>query len=240
MSGSVITPSISEPQTPGDVSLGLVTRLLDTLDKSLLVAERSGRILMVNSRARKCLDSLQLGDLNRLNLFGDLLEVDAKRIFTDIESGQHEVKLDLSRGEKRTRASIHWVPEPDWLVVEFEESGLRQIKFCPNHGLALSTLQRQLKRRLLDKSEANESSRLVARSDRDGKGRPVCALEVVLSSGQRMEVRPDFDSDTLELERLVSVWRECRPCLDWDRRPTGKSQRDQINGSGSPSGSCRR
>jgi signal transduction histidine kinase len=119
MSGSVITPSISEPQAQGDVSLGFVTRLLDTLDKSLLVSERSGRILMVNSRARKCLDSLQLGDFNRLNLFTDLLEVDAKRIFADIESGQHEVKLDLARGEKRTRASIQWVPEPDWLVVEF-------------------------------------------------------------------------------------------------------------------------
>jgi signal transduction histidine kinase len=119
MSGSVITPSISEPQAQGDVSLGFVTRLLDTLDKSLLVSERSGRILMVNSRARKCLDSLQLGDFNRLNLFTDLLEVDAKRIFADIESGQHEVKLDLARGEKRTCASIQWVPEPDWLVVEF-------------------------------------------------------------------------------------------------------------------------
>ena len=82
-------------------------------------------------------------------------------------------------------------------MLEFEASGLRQNEFCRSHGLALSTLQRQLKRRLLDKSEANESSRLVARSDRDGKGRPVCALEVVLSSGQRMEVRPDFDSDTL-------------------------------------------
>jgi len=120
MSGSVITPSISEPQAQGDVSLGFVTRLLDTLDKSLLVSERSGRILMVNSRARKCLDSLQLGDFNRLNLFTDLLEVDAKRIFADIESGQHEVKLDLARGEKRTCASIQWVPEPDWLVVELK------------------------------------------------------------------------------------------------------------------------
>ncbi len=120
MSGSVITSSLSEPQLPEDVPLGLVTRLLDTLDKSLLVSERSGRILMVNSLARKCLDSLQLGDLDRLNLFGDLLEVDAKRIFADIESGHHEVKLDLSRGEKRTRATIRWVPEPDWLVVEFE------------------------------------------------------------------------------------------------------------------------
>ena len=120
MSGSVITSSLSEPQLPEDVPLGLVTRLLDTLDKALLVSERSGRILMVNSLARKCLDSLQLGDLDRLNLFSDLLEVEAKRIFADIESGQHEVKLDLSRGEKRTRATIRWVPEPDWLVVEFE------------------------------------------------------------------------------------------------------------------------
>jgi signal transduction histidine kinase len=120
MSGSVITSSLSEPQLPEDVPLGLVTRLLDTLDKSLLVSERSGRVLMVNSLARKCLESLQLGDLDRLNLFSDLLEVDAKRIFADIESGQHEVKLDLSRGEKRTRATIRWVPEPDWLVVEFE------------------------------------------------------------------------------------------------------------------------
>ena len=119
MSGSVVTSSMSEPQTP-DVPLGLVARLLDTLDKSLLVSERSGRILMVNSLARKCLDSLQLGDHSTLNLFTDLLEVDAKRIFADFESGEHQVKLDLSRGPKRTRASIQWVPEPDWLVVKFE------------------------------------------------------------------------------------------------------------------------
>jgi signal transduction histidine kinase len=98
----------------------LVVRLLDTLDKSVLVSERNGRILMVNSLARKCLDSLQLGDVSRLNLFTDLLEVDAARIFADIESGQHEIKLDLTRGEKKGRATIQWVPEPDWLVVKFE------------------------------------------------------------------------------------------------------------------------
>jgi signal transduction histidine kinase len=120
MSGSVVAPPIVDSQTQGNVSLGLVTRLLDTLDKSLLVSQRSGRILLVNSRARKCLDSLDIGDYTRLNLYTDLLEVDAKRIFADIENGEHEVKLDLSRGEKKTRARIQWVPEPDWLVVEFE------------------------------------------------------------------------------------------------------------------------
>jgi signal transduction histidine kinase len=120
MSGRVVAPPIVDSQTQGDVSLGLVTRLLDTLDKSLLVSQRSGRILLVNSRARKCLASLDIGDYTRLNLYTDLLEVDAKRIFADIESGEQEVKLDLSRGEKKTRARIQWVPEPDWLVVEFE------------------------------------------------------------------------------------------------------------------------
>jgi hypothetical protein len=31
------------------------------------------------------------------------------------------------------------------LVKEFEASGLRQVEFCNNHGLALSTLQRGLR-----------------------------------------------------------------------------------------------
>jgi AraC-like DNA-binding protein len=41
------------------------------------------------------------------------------------------------------------------LVLEFEASGLRQNEFCRNHGLALSTLQRQLKKRRLNESEAH-------------------------------------------------------------------------------------
>ena len=93
------------------------------------------------------------------------------------------------------------------LVLEFEASGLRQNEFCRNHGLALSTLQRQLKRRRLDKAEAKKCNRLIAvelaKKDRDENSRPTCALEVVLSSGRRIEVRPDFDSDTLE--QLLSV-----------------------------------
>lgn len=91
------------------------------------------------------------------------------------------------------------------LVVEFEASGLRQNEFCRNHGLALSTLQRQLKKRRLGKIEAQQGSRLVAvelaRRDRDGNRGVGSTLEVVLSHGRRIEVWPDFDSGTLE--RLV-------------------------------------
>jgi CRISPR system Cascade subunit CasC len=48
------------------------------------------------------------------------------------------------------------------LVLEFEASGRRQNKFCRNHGLALSTLRRQLKKRRLDKAEPKQGGRLVA------------------------------------------------------------------------------
>ena len=101
------------------------------------------------------------------------------------------------------------------LVVEFEASGSRPTAFCRNRSLALSTLQRHLKRHRLGNAEAETrgelsrtlSNRLVAvelaRREENGNRQPACALSVVLSSGRRIEVGPDFESDTFE--RLVKI-----------------------------------
>ena len=45
------------------------------------------------------------------------------------------------------------------LVTEFEASGLRQLEFCKSRGLALSTLQRGLKRRRTETEGQGESQR---------------------------------------------------------------------------------
>src|SRR6266436_5597180 len=37
-----------------------------------------------------------------------------------IESGAHEVELQIERGGIRSTAQIQWMPEPDWFVVELE------------------------------------------------------------------------------------------------------------------------
>src|SRR6202046_4247558 len=122
MGGRTLTAILSEPRSPNaaDIPLSHVIRLLDTVDRSLLVSERSGRIVLANARARKCLDSVGLADYARLSLFTDILQVEAKRIFSAIEAGEQEVKLDLQRGEKRTKASVQWLADPDWLLIEFE------------------------------------------------------------------------------------------------------------------------
>src|SRR5436305_1909313 len=119
MSGIVVTSLMADPSDSGAVQLGLVNRLLDTLDQSLLVAERGGRIIMANSRAKKCLESIGLGEVSDLNLYDDVLQVEEKQVFREIEKGEQEVKLTLTRGEKKAMATVNWVPEPDWLVVQF-------------------------------------------------------------------------------------------------------------------------
>jgi hypothetical protein len=77
------------------------------------------------------------------------------------------------------------------LVVEFEASGLRQNECCRNHGLALSTLQRQLKKRRLGNGPAKEGSRLVAvelaRKNWDENSRPGGAVVFDFRLGRERE-----------------------------------------------------
>jgi hypothetical protein len=116
-------------------------------------------------------------------------------------SEKHEVeKLRPRRSEEIIKG----------LVSEFAASGVEASKFCRDHGLARSVLYRHLPRGGLGQMEPKPSARLVPvslvgadDSEQPGSG---CALEVVLGNGRRIEVRPQFDSDTLE--RLLKILEE--------------------------------
>jgi len=93
---------------------------MDAVDKKLLVSDRSGRLLLANLRARQCLESQGFGEYKQLNLFREILKIDPGQIFGKIESGDHKVEMEVVRGEKKVRACIQWIPDPDWLVVQME------------------------------------------------------------------------------------------------------------------------
>lgn len=120
MGGSVESPAVTDQRRTDALPRSLVTALLDTLDKSLLVVEQGGRIILANLRARQCLESHGFPELERINLFQQLLGIEPKVIFDQIERGEREVDLDVVLGEKKTRARIQWLPEPDWLLVQFD------------------------------------------------------------------------------------------------------------------------
>lgn len=108
--------------SPSDASIttGIVHALLDTLDRPVLIAERAGRIVMTNLRARQCIGENSSPESGDLNLFTHLLRVDPKVIFGQIESGEHEVSLQVECNGGKGQARVQWLPEPDWLVVHLQ------------------------------------------------------------------------------------------------------------------------
>jgi hypothetical protein len=109
----------------------------------------------------------------------------------------------LSAPKRRTRAEVQQ------LVAEFVSSGMRRSEFCQSRGLSFSTLDRHLKKRRWKRRRRPvfSASRLVkvelATKKSATQQEPSCGLAVVLPGGRRIEVHPDFDTNTFE--RLVSA-----------------------------------
>jgi hypothetical protein len=112
-------------------------------------------------------------------------------------------KTELSTPKRRTRAEVQQ------LVTEFVSSGMRRSEFCQSRGLSFSTLDRHLKKRRWKRRRRPVSSagRLVpvelAAEKSPTRHEPSCGLAVVLPGERRIEVHPDFDTNTFE--RLVSL-----------------------------------
>jgi hypothetical protein len=112
-------------------------------------------------------------------------------------------KTELSTPKRRSRAEVQR------LVAEFVSSGMRRSEFCQSRGLSFSTLDRHLKKRRWKRTRRPVSSagRLVpvalAARESPTQHEPSCGLAVVLPSGRRIEVHPEFDTDTFE--RLVNL-----------------------------------
>jgi|SRR5690242_1306889 len=118
MSGSVEVSSGSEQRAFASLPFAQVASLLDSVDKAVLLAERSGKILLANERSRKCLQARGFADVSRLNLFHDLLGSPPAAIFARIENGEQQLQIQVAHGEKKSVAKVQWMPDPDWLMVQ--------------------------------------------------------------------------------------------------------------------------
>jgi signal transduction histidine kinase len=126
MAGRVVMPPKSEEENRAFVPLGFVRGLFDTIDKPMMVAERSGNPLLINVRAGQLLESLGYAVTPSLNLFKDLLREDARKILSEIEKGAYEADLQGQRGKTKSTVRVQWVRECDWLVVEIENKSETQ------------------------------------------------------------------------------------------------------------------
>jgi signal transduction histidine kinase len=111
---------VAENLSAAGLSPSIVQSMLDALDRPVLIAERTGRIVMANLRARQCTGNPGGSDLGDVNLFTHLLRVDPGVLISQIEGGESEISLQVDCHGEMTPAQIRWLPEPDWLVVQVD------------------------------------------------------------------------------------------------------------------------
>jgi len=145
MTGRIAMPPVAEDRSCRSLPLQAVSRLLDTLDKPLMVADRGGSLLLVNTRARRCLEFQGFKETDDPNLFSDLLKLDAAGIFRQVENGEHEVSVQMGAAEKKIAARIQWIPECDWLVVKWKTGQMGTPAPIPELSLRCKSCCRNVK-----------------------------------------------------------------------------------------------
>lgn len=119
MTGTIANPALVTARDLTGFSKASVVGILDSLETALIVGERGGRIALINARAQKLL-GIEINLQSGINLFSELLNAEEKEIFREIESGKHEVRLEFARGGEKFVATARWLPEPDWVAVQFQ------------------------------------------------------------------------------------------------------------------------
>lgn len=120
MSGITVTPIVSDPANGLALPFRLVSSLIEAVKAPVWVAERNGRVLFLNGIARQYMGAGHAGDFRQLNVFSDLLHLDALEIGQKIDAGEREVEVEITRDERKMRARMQWVADPGCLIVQFD------------------------------------------------------------------------------------------------------------------------
>ena len=120
---SLTDSAAAEQRTGRTLAMDHVRSLLDTVERPMLVSERGGCVVLANLRAQQCIKTQHLPQVGKLNLFHDVLKLEAVSVFGQLENGEHEIALPMNSTEgNNTHARIRWLPEVDWLVVSIESA----------------------------------------------------------------------------------------------------------------------
>jgi signal transduction histidine kinase len=118
MAGRISIPPLSEQAKVAVLPARGLSGVLDTLDRCLIVAERDGMIVLANSRAKAWMEYERQAGVT--NLFTDVLRTESRQVFAQVEKGEDKIDVPLKSGETKLSARIRWMPETDWVVLQFD------------------------------------------------------------------------------------------------------------------------
>jgi signal transduction histidine kinase len=121
MSGRMVAPVTAEMWFPTVVPVLALRGIIGAIDKPILVSDHSGRILAVNEAAKHLFGFPVDSEVEKLNLFEDLLKWEAAEVNDELASGKGLIdrEMDHASGPKLVR--LQAAAESDWFVTQIKD-----------------------------------------------------------------------------------------------------------------------
>jgi len=146
MPGIVSTPTEGDQGTVLALPWTFIKTLLEAAKNPMWIGERSGRVVLLNRAAAEYLGAEATSDPSQLNLYNDILGVEANQVQLKIEVGEHDLEMEVERDDKKTRARVQWMMEPGCLIVQLETETEPAQRAAPDAATQL-TVQELLQER---------------------------------------------------------------------------------------------
>jgi signal transduction histidine kinase len=121
MSGRVVAPAAAETRLPTTVPVMAVRGMIAAIDKPVLVSNRAGRILAVNEAAKHLFGFPVDSEVEKLNLFEDLLKWDAAEAIDELSSGKGLIDREIDHASGRKLVRLQAAAESDWFVAQIKD-----------------------------------------------------------------------------------------------------------------------
>jgi len=121
MSGRVVAPVKPEASFPAALPISALRGIVGAIDKPLLVSDRAGRLLAINEAAKHFFGFPVNSEVEKLNVFDDLLKWEAAEVVEELASGKGAIdrELDHASGSKLVR--VQPAAESDWIITQIKD-----------------------------------------------------------------------------------------------------------------------
>ena len=116
----MVVPTAADSLVPTVVPLATIQGILGAIDKPMLVSDRAGRILAMNSSARELFLNPSASDAP-MNLFDQLLGWEAAEVAEGLSKGNGLLDREIEHAGSSKRVRLEAAPESDWLIVQINE-----------------------------------------------------------------------------------------------------------------------
>jgi len=121
MSGRVVAPVTAETWFPTAVPIRTLRGIIGAIDKPILVSDRTGRILAVNEAAKHLFGFPVNSEVEKLNLFNDLLKWESGDVLDEITTGKGVLDREIDQVDGRKVVRLQFAAESDWLVAQIKD-----------------------------------------------------------------------------------------------------------------------